>query len=54
MIFFIYRNLNANNIRIIENGSLNNLTSLVDLRLNKNNLVQLKDMFTGLEKLRIL
>lgn len=39
---------------MIENGSLNNLTSLEELRLNKNNLTQLKDLFTNLGKLRKL
>lgn len=48
------RNLNANNIGIIENGSLDNLTLLEELRLNKNNLTQLKDLFTNLGKLRKL
>lgn len=43
-----------NQIRVIENGSLNNLTSLEELRLNKNHLTQLKDLFTNLTRLRIL
>lgn len=43
-----------NQIRTIENGSLDNLTVLEELRLNKNHLTQLKDLFTNLKKLRIL
>lgn len=41
-------------MKIVENGSLDNLTSLEELRLNKNNLTQLKDLFMNLGKLRIL
>lgn len=54
MSLYTFRNLNANNIGIIENGSLDNLTLLEELRLNKNNLTQLKDLFTNLGKLRKL
>lgn len=54
MFLYTCRNLNANNIGIIENGSLDNLTLLEELRLNKNNLTQLKDLFTNLGKLRKL
>lgn len=52
--FYIRSNLNANNIKFIENETFDNLTDLVELRLNKNNLTQVKDMFTSLGKLRIL
>lgn len=43
-----------NQLSIIENKSLENLTSLEELRLNKNRLIQIKDQFTNLLKLRIL
>lgn len=43
-----------NQISIIENGSFDNLTSLEELRLNKNHLTQLKDLFSGLKELRVL
>lgn len=46
--------MNMNQISIIENKSLENLTSLEELRLNKNRLIQIKDQFTNLHRLRIL
>lgn len=39
----------------MENGCLENLTSLEELRLNKNGLTQLvKEVFTNLRQLRVL
>lgn len=43
-----------NQLSIIENKSLENLTALEELRLNKNRLIQIKDQFTNLLRLRIL
>lgn len=52
--FVFTRNLNSNQIGVVENGSLDNLTSLRELRLNRNHLYELRDLFTNLVELRIL
>ena len=53
--FFLFRSLNNNKISTIEKGSLDNLTSLEWLKLNKNKLQHLpKKVFFNLKTLKTL
>lgn len=53
--YFIFsRVLNMNQISTIKSNALQNLTSLQELRLNKNHLTSLKDFLKNMDKLRIL